>query len=144
MNLLEAIMTAHPLNRIRDAAAIDDALIAAVVDGFYARVRVDELLGPIFERRVGDWPAHEALLARFWSSVLLLSGTYKGSPMQAHLALEGLSHAHFLRWLSLFEETLAELCTPLQAEAFLSRARRIASAFEAGLGLNGPPFAHPG
>jgi hemoglobin len=115
------------------AAGIDDALIGAVVDAFYARVRADALLGPIFDDAVKDWPSHLQRLRAFWSSVTLMSGAYKGQPLQAHFGLPPLSGAHFQRWLALFEETLAALCTPRQAEVFRLRARRIADSFRFGL-----------
>ena len=43
---------------IRRTTGIDEALVSRVVDAFYARVRDDGMLGPIFERRVRDWPTH--------------------------------------------------------------------------------------
>ena len=116
------------------ACGVDEDLVRRIVDTFYARVRVDALLGPIFEDAVSDWPVHLARLADFWSSVTLMAGAYKGQPLQAHMHLPELTDEHFLRWLALFEQTLAELCTPEQAELFMVRARRIADSFRFGLG----------
>ena len=45
--------------------------IARLVPRFYARVRADEVLGPIFNRAIGDWPHHLGKLEAFWSSVML-------------------------------------------------------------------------
>jgi hypothetical protein len=43
------------------ADSITEEQIAVLVDTFYARVRQDETLGPIFERVVGDgWEPHLA------------------------------------------------------------------------------------
>jgi hemoglobin len=109
---------------------IDELLIAAVVDAFYRRIRADVLLGPIFAAHVDDWPAHIEKLTRFWSSVLMMSGRYKGTPLQNHLAIPHLSAAHFERWLGLFADTLADLCTSEQAALFMSRAARIAQSFQ--------------
>lgn len=109
---------------------IDRPLIAEVVARFYARIRRDPVLGPIFNTRVEDWPEHEAKITRFWSSVLLMSGEYHGSPMQVHLAIPGLTRADFDRWLALFDQSLSEVCRPDQALAFRSRAGRIAEAFQ--------------
>ncbi|MFO1150860.1 MAG: group III truncated hemoglobin [Alsobacter sp.] len=125
------------------AAGIDDALIGTVVDAFYARVRIDAMLGPIFEAAVHDWPAHLERLKSFWSSVTLMSGAYKGQPLQAHFGLPPLSDAHFQRWLALFGETLAEHCTPRQAEVFSVRARRIADSFRLGLASLRGEIAQP-
>jgi hemoglobin len=109
---------------------LDDVLIAAVVDAFYRRIRSDVLLGPIFAAHVDDWPDHIEKLTRFWSSVLMMSGRYKGTPLQNHLAIPNLSAVHFRRWLGLFADTLADLCTPAQGLLFMSRAERIAQSFQ--------------
>lgn len=112
------------------AEGIDRNLIALVVRRFYARVRADAVLGPIFNPRVQDWPEHEARITRFWSSVLLMTGEYHGSPMQVHLGIPDLGRAEFDRWLMLFDQALASSCDAAQAAAFRSRAGRIAEAFQ--------------
>jgi hypothetical protein len=66
-------------------AAEIEAALPALLDRFYARVRADAELGPVFNDAVEDWSRHLATLADFWSSVMLTSGRYKGNPMQAHL-----------------------------------------------------------
>ncbi len=66
-----------------------EADLQALVDRFYAKVRADDLLGPLFNRAVEDWPEHLERLGAFWSSVMLTSGRYKGSPMGAHLRHAG-------------------------------------------------------
>jgi truncated hemoglobin YjbI len=67
----------------RPAALPDDlteTLIERRVHRFYERVRADAVLGPIFERRIGDrWDAHLAAMTDFWSSVALMTGRYAGS-----------------------------------------------------------------
>jgi hemoglobin len=109
---------------------IDERLIVTVVEAFYRRIRADAALGPIFAAHVEDWPAHIEKLTRFWSSVLMMSGRYKGSPIERHLALPTLSAAHFRHWLGLFHATLTALCTPEQAALFQSRAERISTSFQ--------------
>lgn len=118
----------HP-NAPGAALAIDEARIERLVADFYASVRVDPLLGPIFEGHITDWPDHLAKLCRFWSSVTLLTGAYKGTPLQAHLALDAIGPAHFERWLALFDAATRRQCTPEQAALFMDRARRIAQSF---------------
>lgn len=61
------------------ACSIDETAIDLLVPAFYARVRADALLGPIFESAIDDWPHHLAKLKDFWSSVMLASGRYKAS-----------------------------------------------------------------
>jgi hemoglobin len=115
---------------------IDEALVRAVVETFYASVRRDPVIGPIFEAAVEDWPAHLDRLSAFWSSLTLITGRYKGNPFEAHLRLPAaLGRQHFATWLGLFEQTLAALCTPEQAEVFRFRARRVAESLSLGLAI---------
>lgn len=111
-----------------DAAGITETLIRAVVDDFYRRAREDDLLGPVFEARISDWDFHLARMADFWSAALLRTGRYSGHPVVVHSTIDGLSLAHFDRWVELFEVTVRDLCPPAPAEAFLSRARRMRTA----------------
>ena len=110
---------------------LDEAMIHAVVHGFYDRIRRDDLLGPIFNREIAaeDWPVHLAKMCDFWSSTLLRTGRYEGRPLPAHLAIPELGEAHFRRWLSLFKETVRRLCPPEVATLFMDRALRIAHSF---------------
>ena len=39
-------------------STIDEAGIARLVHAFYARVRADAELGPIFNDAIEDWPGH--------------------------------------------------------------------------------------
>lgn len=112
------------------AVGIDEELIRAVVEAFYARVRTDADLGPIFQR-ILDWPAHLARMCDFWSSVILITGAYKGDVIGQHLPLPGLTERHFGKWIELFEATTKELCTPQQAVAFSLRAAKIAEVIKA-------------
>jgi len=115
-------------------AQITDESIRALVDRFYAKVRRDPVLGPIFDRAIGDhWPEHLAKLDDFWSSVMLTSGRYKGNPMAVHAALRGIQPAMFERWLSLFAATAQELFQPREAAAFRHKAERIAESLQLGL-----------
>src|SRR5512141_499617 len=66
---------------------IDEPMIERLVRNFYAKIREDELLGPIFEARIHDWEPHLQRMCAFWSSVALMSGRYHGSPMTKHLPL---------------------------------------------------------
>jgi hemoglobin len=107
-------------------------MIERLVRGFYAKVREDAVLGPIFEARIKDWEPHLAQMCAFWSSVALMTGRYHGTPMAKHLPLP-VDGGHFDRWLALFEETAREIC-PGEAEAhFIERARRIAQSLELGI-----------
>lgn len=109
------------------AVGINEALIRTVVEYFYARVRSDKELAPLFGG-IADWPAHLARMCDFWSSITLITGAYKGDVIGAHLSLPGLTDRHFHRWLELFAITIRKHCTPEQAAVFSSRALRMAES----------------
>lgn len=111
---------------------ITEPEISVLVDNFYAKVRRDPDIGPIFNAIVDDWPYHLALLKDFWSTVLLTTGRYKGDPMMKHLQLP-LDHEHFARWLDLFAETANEVLSPAHAAEVIDKSHRIAQNFKAGI-----------
>lgn len=111
---------------------IDHAMIERLVRAFYARVRADALLGPVFAARIADWEPHLQRMCAFWSSVALMSGIYHGRPMEKHLPLP-VDARHFDRWLALFEDTAREVCHPAAAEHFIERAHRVAESLELGI-----------
>jgi len=117
---------------IIERTGITEALIERLVHGFYAKVRKDPMIGPVFEARITDWEPHLAQMCAFWSSVALMTGRYHGTPMVKHMPLP-IDAAHFDRWLELFEATAHELCAPVAAVHFVERARRIASSLEMGV-----------
>ena len=111
---------------------ITEPLIERLVRAFYAKIRTDAVLAPIFDARIADWEPHLQRMCAFWSSVALLSGRYHGTPMVKHMPLP-VDADHFDRWLALFEATAREVC-PAEATAhFVELARRIAASLELGI-----------
>lgn len=110
---------------------LDEAMIRAVVHGFYDRVREDALLGPVFNSRIAadDWPHHLQRMCDFWSATLLRTSRYQGRPLPPHLAIAEIEKRHFECWLRLFAETVEALCPKEVASLFLERAMRIAHSF---------------
>lgn len=116
------------------AAGVTEEMIHRLVHAFYAKVRKDPALGPIFNGVIGDgWDHHLAKLCDFWSSVLLMSGRFHGAPMAAHVRLPDIRPTHFARWLHLFGETAAEQCPPDAAALFIARAEMIAQSLQLGI-----------
>lgn len=114
------------------ATEITEAEIGNLVDIFYAKVRRDPDIGPIFNAIVGDWPHHLATLKDFWSTVLLTTGRYKGDPMMTHLQLP-LDPDHFTRWLALFAATANEVLSPDHAALVIAKSQHIAKNFQDGI-----------
>jgi hemoglobin len=113
---------------------ITEQSLTALVERFYARVREDAALGPVFNDAIDDWPEHLERLQAFWSSVMLTSGRYKGQPLPAHLKHEAaITPTLFQRWLTLWGETTNELMAPAAAAALQEKAGRIAQSLSFGI-----------
>jgi len=118
------------------------AQLRTLIDAFYACVRADDRLGPIFAAHVSDWEAHSERLTDFWSSLMLGSGRYKGNPFALHQPFAGdLDVPLFERWLELWALTTAEQFPESLAAEFQRKARRVAESLKAGLLFD--PAARP-
>lgn len=106
--------------------------ITNLVRTFYDRVRLDELLGPVFAEAVHDWDHHEAIIMDFWSRVLLGTFRYQRQPFPAHMRLS-IQQPHFERWLELFRETARETLPADAARIAIGRAEFMAQSFLSGL-----------
>ncbi len=112
--------------------SVTEESIALLIDRFYAEVRGDPVLGPVFEASIApdEWPEHLATIQSFWSSVMLTSGRYTGNPVAVHRAVRNLERSMFPRWLQLFEQSARELFAPEIASLFVGKAHRIAASLE--------------
>lgn len=103
-----------------------------LVNRFYDKVKVDNLIGPIFSHV--DWHQHLPIMYNFWSSMLLGDQSYRGNPFQKHLPLP-LQTQHFDQWLALFRGTVKENFEGEKADEVLMRAESIAGIFQMRMGL---------
>jgi len=122
----------------QDPSAPSEETIRTLVHAFYAKVRTDEELGPVFDHAIANWAPHLEKMCDFWSSVMLMSGRFHGAPMPAHLGIQGqdgkgLNGRHFARWLHMFAETVAELCPPEAAKLFEQKSQMIAQSLQLGI-----------
>ena len=129
-------MITGPKTRTHDMITKDD--IQKLMTVFYADVRKDTLLAPVFATRIApdDWDEHMAHIGTFWESALLKTGRFSGNPMRKHLSLPGLTPAHFERWLHLFRIAGVRTLPTEKYSAFNQMAERIASSFQMGLALH--------
>ena len=117
-----------------ETGTINEEGLSALVEAFYARVRVDEELGPLFNDAIADWPEHLEKLCAFWSSVMLTTGRYKGQPVPAHMKhREQITPELFDRWLNLWRETTDAMMAPSAAQALQEKAQRIAQSLQLAL-----------
>lgn len=104
--------------------------IKNMVNSFYGLVREDDLLGPIFNARIGDrWPEHLEKMYGFWETVLLNVHSYSGSPFRPHSQMP-INKEHFDKWLQLFEKSIKANFEGAVADDALERARKMAQMFQ--------------
>jgi len=118
--------------QLAESTGIDEAMVERLVRAFYAKARVDPLLGPVFAARIRDWEPHLKTICDFWTSIALMSGAYHGQPMSKHLDLE-IDARHFDRWLALWETTARQTCPAPAADRFVALARRVGESLELGI-----------
>jgi hemoglobin len=120
-----------------EAMQIDPGFIRQMVDQFYAKIRTDDRLGPIFAARIEDWDVHLDRMTAFWSSILHESGGFRGNPMVKHIAIPGIERDDFLHWLTLFTATLDEMeRDPAATKLITTRARMIADSLLTGIRIH--------
>lgn len=117
--------------------------ITRLVHAFYARVRLDEVLGPIFDAHIDDWDSHLAKLVDFWSTILRRTGRFSGAPMPKHAVLPGLTAMHFQRWLGLWAETAQAQPNAAMATQAVAAAERIAQSLWMGYQISRRPDGLP-
>jgi hemoglobin len=120
-----------------------DDEVSQLVHAFYAKVRQDEVLGPIFNSQVHDWDHHLVTLVNFWSSILRGTGSYSGTPMQKHAAMAHLDESLFKRWLALFDETTKEQANQAMGQRAITSAHRIAQSLWYGYQMARRPNSIP-
>lgn len=108
--------------------------INLLVNTFYAKIRKDELLGPIFNSHIPNeaWPAHLSKLTDFWETNLLGVPKFKGNPSGAHIKVDknlnyGVEQKHFGQWLQLWFQTIDELFVGLLADRAKNAARKMST-----------------
>jgi hemoglobin len=115
--------------------------ITQLVYGFYADVRKDPLLGPVFEKALGDrWDAHLQRLVDFWSTVALGARSFRGDVFGKHMALEGVTPAHFAAWVELWQHHTHRLFAPDTARELQVAAHGIARNLFRGYFGSAPQF----
>ena len=62
--------------------------VSLLVHTFYAKVRKDDFLGPIFNGIIKDWDSHLELLTDFRETNLLYKRKYFVNPIHAHVHVE--------------------------------------------------------
>lgn len=112
---------------VKEVTTLED--VQLIVDDFYGKIRMDDLLGDIFDNIIQDrWPEHIEKMYTFWQTVLLGENTYTGAPFVPHAHLP-VDQEHFDRWLSLFDETVDNYFIGERAEKAKWQGHKMAEIF---------------
>lgn len=117
--------------------------IKLLVDSFYEKVKVNQVIGTIFNDIVKvNWGHHLPIMYDFWENTLFYTGSYVGNPMEVHKRLNQtvpLTAEHFEQWLQLFLGTVDELFAGEKAELAKQRGRSIATLIQLSLAKSSQP-----
>lgn len=106
--------------------------VEALLRRFYGRVMLDDTLGePFAELRNTGLDSHIPVMADFWETALFRAGLYRGSALHAHRRVHErtpLSGRHFVRWLTVWTDTVDEMFQGPAAERAKIQGTRIAWA----------------
>jgi len=107
--------------------------VSRLVNSFYAKIRKDSMLGPIFNRHIAEdqWPAHLSKLTDFWETNLFGIAKFKGNPSAKHVQVDAsmkhkVDQVHFGKWLQIWFETIDELFEGKLATKAKESARKMA------------------
>lgn len=108
--------------------------IKKLVDEFYAHIKVDNLLGPIFtDITKVDWASHLPNMYSFWENILFYSGGYNGNPLITHQRIHTLfplTSSHFDRWEVIFINTVDAIFEGEKAILAKTRAMQISKVLQ--------------
>jgi hemoglobin len=108
--------------------------IEILVNKFYDKVKLDEVIGFIFNDIVKvNWEKHLPRMYDFWENTIFYTGTYTGNPMEIHKHLNRvvpLSTEQFLRWNKLFVLTVDENFDGNHASVAKQRAISISTVMQ--------------
>lgn len=114
----------------RDLA--DRADIHDLLSAFYGRALVDDLLAePFADVRAKGLDAHLPVMCDFWETMLLRARLYQRSALEVHRVVHRehpLDHRHFIRWLTLWLDTIDAMYHGPVADQAKIQGRRIAWA----------------
>jgi len=119
---------------MKDITGLPD--IKTFVDDFYAKVRKDDFIGPIFMNTIEDWTPHLDKMYGFWNAALFNVPGFKGNPFAKHTPLK-IEPAHFDRWLLLFNQTIDANFKGSMANVTKNRAQLMATMFMKRLAMLG-------
>ena len=109
--------------------------ISRLLRHFYADVRQDPLIGPVFNAQIQHWKRHLEIIASFWETVVGGPNSYSRSMPMKHLALH-LREEDFERWLFLWQANCRAQLPSDVAKEMIALANHIAQRLRTILGIS--------
>ena len=99
----------------------DEQDIATLIDSFYKKVLEHDRLAYFFTEAIHNWSFHKQQFIKYWSSQILFTDSYEGTPLHRHVHIDqhfekGFTRQHFDDWAALWQETVEELFVGDKAE----------------------------
>lgn len=109
--------------------------VSKLVETFYAKIKEDQRLGPIFNKRLTSediWEQHLVKLTDFWETNLFQVIKFEGNPMKAHQETDkavdySINQEDFYQWLMLWNSTIDNLFLGNRANLAKEKARRMST-----------------
>jgi hemoglobin len=111
--------------------------LALLLRHFYSDIRQHNLVGPIFNEKIKDWPAHLETIGSFWARLTGGPSNYSGGMPMKHLSL-GLSWSHFQAWLQLWEFNCRKYLKAVEAQEMINLAHEIGRRLRGIIGVREP------
>ncbi len=99
--------------------------VSRLIKWFYAQVRFEPDLRPIFDAHITQWGPHLELLIDFWCSRVEGGPELYSGNLGRHARLS-LGPEHFATWLRVWEKNARHLLQPREAEEMIEIARGLA------------------
>lgn len=111
--------------------------LALLLRHFYSDIRQHEVLGPIFNRQIEDWPAHLEKIGSFWARLTGGPPGYSGQMPAKHMNL-GIDARHFAVWLQLWSFNCSSYLKQDEAREMITLAHEVGKRLKHILGVESP------
>lgn len=133
MDRSKRVLRAEKIKTNPDGATLYERLggrpgVSTLIKWFYAKVRFEPLLEPIFNAHITVWSSHLEVLIDFWSEQTGGPANYGGG-IGKHAFLR-LGPEHFAKWLEVWEENCRWLLTEREADDMIALAKRLADELQ--------------
>jgi hemoglobin len=109
--------------------------LAQLLRHFYSDIRQHQVVGPIFNEQIKDWPSHLETIGSFWARLTGGPSTYSGGMPAKHVNL-GLNASHFQAWLQLWEFNCRAYLEAKEAQEMISLAHEIGRRLRGIIGVS--------